>query len=258
MRSVIHGAVKFYQFNTFVPLKHGIFTRQGGVSVAPYDSLNLGGTVGDEPEAVRRNHAIMHETLGLDPTRSVTTWLIHGVDVVYVNGPRDDRHWFAKADAMITDRPNTPLVMRFADCTPLYFHDPVRGAIGMAHAGWRGTVHGMAARTVQAMVERFGSHPADIRAGIGPAIGPDHYQVGEEVVEAAHAYFGSDAPIIRRDPVDGTAYLDLWTANRLDLQRAGVEQVEVAELCTAANIHEFYSHRAENGQTGRFGAVLSL
>lgn len=258
MQPVTAGEVKYYRFETFSTLKHGVFTRYGGVSKAPYDSLNLGGTVGDDLEAVRRNHEIMHETLGLDRSRSVTTWLVHSVDVVAVDGPRSDRHWFAKADAMITDRADTPLVMRFADCTPLYFHDPVGGVIGMAHAGWRGTVNGMAARTVRAMVETFGSRPADIVAAIGPAIGPEAYQVGEEVVEAAHAYFGDDTGIIRRDPVDGTAYLDLWAANHIDLTRAGVEQIEVAAICTADNTHEFYSHRAEKGATGRFGAVLSL
>lgn len=258
MFTVTHNEVKYYQFETFAGLKHGIFTRQGGVSKTPYDSLNLGGTVGDAPDAVRRNHEIIHEALGVDEARSVTTWLVHGVDVVYVDGPRADRHWFAQADAMITDRAGTSLVMRFADCTPLYFFDPVQGVIGMAHAGWRGTVNGMGSRTVQAMMKRFGSRPVDIVAGIGPAVGPQRYQVGEEVVSAALAYFGADAPVIRRDPSDGTAYLDLWTANQIDLLRAGVEQIEVAELCTATNTREFYSHRAENGVTGRFGAILSL
>jgi hypothetical protein len=104
----------------------------------------------------------------------------------------------------------------------------------------------------------YGSRPADIQAGIGPSIGPKHYQVGEEVVTAVRDHFGGDDGLIRRDPADGSAYLDLWAANRLDLERAGVGQIEVAEICTAEHTDEFFSHRAEQGRTGRFGAVLCL
>ncbi len=258
MRSVEDSSVKYYQFESMLSLRHGVFTRRGGVSTGRWASLNVGGTVGDDPDAVWRNHEIMYETLEVNSSRSVTTWLVHSVDVVYVDGPLAERRWFAKADAMVTDRPDTPLVMRYADCTPLYFYDPVKGVIGLAHAGWRGTVNGMAARTVRALQERFGSNPADIQAGIGPAIGPQRYQVGEEVVAATADYFGDVSELVRRDPVDGTAYLDLWTANRIDLERAGVVQIEVAGICTAEHVGEFFSHRAENGATGRFGAIISL
>ena len=258
MLPVMDGAVKYYQFEAMQALRHGVFTRQGGVSKVPWSSLNVGGTVGDDPDDVRRNHEIMYQTLGVNRERSVTTWLVHSVDVVYVDGPLADRRWFERADAMITDRVDTPLVMRYADCTPLYFHDPVKGVIGLAHAGWRGTVNGMAARTVRALEQSFGSRPADIIAGIGPAIGPQRYQVGEEVVSAAQNYFGDLSDIVRRDPSDDTAYLDLWSANRVDLERAGVEQIEIAGICTATRMDEFFSHRAEKGRTGRFGAIISL
>jgi len=138
------------------------------------------------------------------------------------------------------------------------FHDPVRRVIGIAHGGWRGTVQGVAANTVRAMVEGYGCKPEDVQAGIGPAIGPDSYQVGEEVVRAVQDYFGTTDNLIRRDPNDGSAYLNLWEANRLDLERAGVRQIEIAGICTATHTDEFFSHRAEKGRTGRFGAVLSL
>jgi len=109
-----------------------------------------------------------------------------------------------------------------------------------------------------AMIRSYGSNPADIQAGIGPSIGPNRYQVGEEVVEAVQQQFGTTEGLIRRDPADGTAYLDLWAANRLDLERAGVGQNEVAGICTAENTDEWFSHRAEKGRNGRFGAVLCL
>nr|PZN52800.1 MAG: peptidoglycan editing factor PgeF [Chloroflexota bacterium] len=173
-------------------------------------------------------------------------------------GPGRGGGWVAQADAMVTDQPDTPLTMRFADCTPVLFYDPVKGVIGMAHAGWRGTVNGIAARVVGVMQRAFGCRPADIQAAIGPSIGPDRYQVGEEVVDAVMRYFGTTDGLIRRDPRDGTAYLNLWEANRRDLERAGVEDIEVAGLCTATRTDEFFSHRAEKGRTGRFGAVLSL
>lgn len=127
----------------------------------------------------------------------------------------------------------------------------------MAHAGWRGTVQGVSGELVRAMAAAFGSRPADMFAGIGPSIGPEHYQVGEEVVAAVESRFSTLDGLIARNPRDGTAYLDLWAANRLDLERAGVSQIEIAGLSTASHTAEFYSHRAEKGRTGRFGAVIA-
>jgi purine-nucleoside/S-methyl-5'-thioadenosine phosphorylase / adenosine deaminase len=258
VQRVTCGGLAYYRFEQWPHLKHGIFTRHGGVSAAPWASLNLGGNVGDDPQAVRRNHQRMYAALDVEETRACSVWQVHSADVILADGPVRGRRWLALADAMVTDRPDTPLSMRFADCVPILFHDPVRRVIGMAHAGWRGTVQGVAASTVRAMVDAYGCQPRDIRAGIGPSIGPEHYQVGEEVVEAVVVYFGGSDGMIRRDPADGSAYLDLWAANRVDLERAGVVQIEVAELCTATRTDEFFSHRAEQGRTGRFGAVMTL
>ncbi len=258
MQPIHHSGLVYYRFAIWADLTHGIFTRKGGVSQTPFASLNLGGNVGDDPKAVRCNHERMYAALGVDEARVCSVWQVHSADVVIADAPVPGRRWLARADAMMTDRPGTVLSMRFADCTPILFHDPGRGVIAMAHAGWRGTVQGVAARTVRAMTRSYGSRSSDIQAAIGPSIGPRRYQVGEEVVEAVRDYFGSTDALIRRDPADGTAYLDLWAANRIDLERAGVEQIEVAEICTAEHTDEFFSHRAEKGRTGRFGAVLSL
>lgn len=228
------------------------------MSRAPFDTLNLGGNVGDDPKAVRANHERMYAALGVEDSKACTVWQVHSADVVIANAPVRGRRWLAQADAMMTDRTGVPLSMRFADCTPILFHDPVRGVIAIAHAGWRGTVQGMASNVVRAMAAAYGSRPEDIQAGIGPSIGPRRYQVGEEVVDAVQAHFGTTDGLIRRNPADGTAYLDLWAANRLDLERAGVMQVEVAEICTAEHVDDFFSHRQEKGKTGRFGAVICL
>lgn len=258
MKPIRNGGLTYYQFDLWPDMAHGIFTRSGGTSRPPWASLNLGGNVGDDPKAVRRNHELVYAALGLSERRACTVWQVHSADVVIVTDPVRGRRWLALADGMITDRADTPLAMRFADCTPLLFRDPAKGVIGIAHAGWRGTVQGIARHMVEAMVEAYGCKPSNIQVGIGPSIGPGRYQVGEEVVASVHEYFGTIDGLIRRDPTDGTAYLDLWAANRLDLERAGVEQIEVAGICTAQRTDEFFSHRAEKGRTGRFGAVLCL
>lgn len=254
----IGGDVPYYRFSGWDGITHAIFTRHGGVSPEPWASLNTGGTVGDPPENVRRNHHIMYETLNVDASRAVTVWQVHGCDTVMATRPVYNRRWLAPADAVMTDRPGLPLVMRYADCTPVLAYDTVRGAVGIAHAGWRGTVMGMASHLVKAMSNAFGSRPTDIRAGVGPAIGPDRYQVGEEVVKAVQEQFGTLDGLIQRDPADGTAYFNLWEANRRDLLRAGVEDIEVMGICTATRTDDFFSHRGEHGKTGRFGAVICL
>ncbi|MBC7871840.1 MAG: peptidoglycan editing factor PgeF [Chitinophagaceae bacterium] len=258
MQKICHDQLAYYQFRQWPNLKHGIFTRTGGVSAAPWASLNMGGTVGDDPQAVWQNHVLMYEALKIEQTRICTVWQVHGADTVIVDGPVRGRRWIALADGMVTDKPDTPLVMRYADCTPLMFRDPVQGVIGIAHAGWRGTVIGAGVSVVRTMIQAYGSKPTDIQAGIGPCIGPERYQVGAEVVTAVHQHFGTIDGLIHYDPLDGTAYFDLWAANKRDLQGAGVEQIEVAEICTATHTDEFFSHRAEQGRTGRFGAVLTL
>jgi polyphenol oxidase len=258
LKQVTSGTLVYYQFSIWANLNHGVFTRKGGVSPAPWASLNLGGNVGDHHTAVQHNQDLIYQSLKLDSNRICSVWQVHSADVILVDGPVQGRRWIALADGMVTNCPGTPLFMRFADCTPLLFHDPVRKVIGIAHAGWRGTVAGVGANTVRTMVQAYGCEPRDIQAGIGPSIGPQSYQVGEEVVQAVNDYFGTTDNLICHNPDDGTAYLDLWAANRLDLERAGVRQIEVAAIDTATNTDEFFSHRAEKGKTGRFGAVLTL
>jgi YfiH family protein len=236
---------------------HGIFTRLGGVSPAPWASLNVGGTVGDDQVAVRENHRLMYSALNLDGARACTVWQVHSADTVVVKGPVPQRRWLARADGMVTDCSTLPLTMRFADCTPIVLYDPVRHIAGLAHAGWRGTVRGAAVSALKTMRAAFGSRPQDVQAGIGPSIGPDRYQVGEEVVEQVQQAFGTLDGLVRRAD-DGSAYLNLWAANRLALERAGVTQIEVAGICTASRTDEFFSHRAEAGRTGRFGVVIAL
>ena len=102
--------------------------------MAPWDSLNMGGTVGDQTDAVQQNLVLAYDALGVDGTQACTVWQVHSADAVVVNGPVANRRWLARADGMVTDRVGVPLTMRFADCTPLLFFDPAHRAIGLAHA----------------------------------------------------------------------------------------------------------------------------
>jgi YfiH family protein len=254
------GDPVYYQFEQWAGgerLTHGVFTRLGGVSAAPWSSLNVGGTVGDDPAAVRENARRIYAALGLDGAGACTVWQVHSADVALADAPAQGRRWLARADGMITRRRGLPLTMRYADCAPILLYDPVQHALGMAHAGWRGTVLGAGVSTLRALVETFGTRPQNVQAAIGPSIGPERYQVGEEVVAAVAQAFGDADGLIRR-AADGRATLDLWEANRRALARAGVEQIEVAGLCTATRTDEFFSHRAEAGRTGRFGVVAAL
>ena len=258
MERIERSGLAYYRNENWRNLTHGIFTRLGGASAGPWTSLNLGGNIGDDAAAVGENHQRMYQALEAQGDRATTTWLVHGTDVVKVDAPSKGKSWLAKADGMITDQPKLPLVMRFADCVPLLLFDPAKPAIGLGHAGWRGTVNGIAAKVVRAMGKAYGSKPRDIQALIGPAISRANYQVGSEVVNAACKYYGEESGVVRIDPKDSAACLDLWLANQLDFQKVGVEDVEVLRLCTYDNTDDFFSHRAEQGKTGRFGVIISL
>jgi YfiH family protein len=219
--------------------------------------LNTGHTVGDDLDAVARNHDLICQALDFAMSDVVSPHQVHGAAVAVVT--RQDRgRVIEDTDGLITDEPQVLLMLRFADCTPIWFYDPVRRAIGLAHAGWRGTVAGIARAMVAKMQSTFGCRPGDLIAGIGPAIGPCCYQVGPDVAQAVHGAYPADAPRLLESRPANTWHFDLWLANELQLAHAGVEQVSVAEICTACNTDEWFSHRAEQGQTGRFGALIGM
>ena len=253
----IHG-IRYFLFEIFPrALTQAIFTRRGGVSPAPWDSLNVGGTVGDDEARVRENRTRSFAAVGRSLESAFDVWQVHSADAVLAIAPRLPGEPHQKADIMFTDRPGVTLYMRFADCVPVILYDPRKAVVGIAHAGWLGTVRGTSRAAVQTMIQTYGSDPADILAGIGPSIGPDHYDVGPEVVAQIQQTFGGeDVRLI--DSRAGRTYLDLWAANKIQLARAGVEHVEVAGLCTACHLDDWYSHRAEKGKTGRFGALIAL
>jgi polyphenol oxidase len=258
IRQVMNG-LDFVQFESFArhPLHQGIFGRKGGVSPAPWSSLNLGGLSGDSRENIIENRKRIFASFDLPVESIFDVWQVHGNRVICTETtrPLDKEH--EKADAIFTDKPGITLFMRFADCVPLFFYDPVKVVIGIAHAGRIGTLNRIAAVCIQTMRDTYGSNPEDVLAGIGPSIGPDHYEVKEDAVSEAEACFVDTDGILRQES-DGTIFLNLWEANRRILAESGVRHIEQAEICTACHTGDWFSHRAEKGKTGRFGALLAL
>jgi polyphenol oxidase len=242
-----------------------ISTRPGGVSTDPYTSLNLGLGVGDEEEAVLANRRRLFATYGLPLNRSVWSRQVHSDRIAIVgtadagSGALDASTAIDATDALVTAAVDVPLCVTVADCVPIAIHDPKLAVIALVHAGWGGTVLRIASQTVEEMRSRFGSDTADLIVGIGPSIGPDRYEVGADVIAGVRESYGARADELLRPRGDGKALLDLWTANRLDLESAGVEpaKIEVAGISTADTPDRLYSYRAES-RTGRLAAVICL
>ena len=255
--SIVHlNGLRYYRFGS-LKTKHAIFTRHGGLSPEPWASLNVGSTVGDDLSRVRRNRIRSFEAVDSEPDSIFDVWQIHSADVVCAQAPRPSSESYRQADIILTDRPEVTLFMRFADCVPILLHDPRRGVIGLAHAGWMGTLGDVATITVHAMHKNYGSNPADITAGIGPSIGPDHYEIGADVILQVMQKFGDESERYLKSQ-RGKIHFNLWEANRLLLERAGVGQIELSSICTACHTEDWFSHRAEKGRTGRFGALICL
>lgn len=238
---------------------HCFSTRLGGVSTGHLASLNLGASRGDDIRNVIENYRILGAVLGFVPEDVVIARQTHS-DIVR----RVDRSHrgaglltapLEECDALVTNAPGVALFVSTADCTPVLLHDPVTGAVGAAHAGWRGTASGIAGKTVDAMVAAFGCKREDIRAAIGPNIGFCHFQTDADVPDAMHAAFGSEVePFIR--PQNGKYYVNLKEINALVLRRAGVRQIEISGCCTMCAPDRFWSHRVTRGQRGAQGAII--
>lgn len=257
------GDLRFLQFAALAGdgrLQHAIFTRHGGVSPAPFDSLNLSVSVKDDPDCVFENRARAYGLFGRRSETVVHAHLVHGDRVARVTRANDG-DYTPQVDGLITNEPGCALTMNFADCAPILVYDPVRRAIGLGHAGWKGAVCDLPGSLVRAMQQAFGSDPAQLLAAVGPCIGVARYEVGEPVITAVHHAFPDDADALLAPPPNGDGprpHFNLSAANVLNLRRAGVRTVLTANLCTAARTDLFYSHRAEQGQTGRFGVLMML
>lgn len=219
-------------------IRHGFFTRAGGVSDGLYAGLNISAGTGDDPEKVRENRRRVAEWMGVSPDRLLTAWQVHSPDVVVVGTPFAER---PKADALVTDRPGLALGASSADCGPVLFADAEAGVIGAAHAGWKGAFTGVLENTVAAM-ERLGARRERIAAVLGPSIAAGNYEVGPEFVERFSAADAGNDAYFTPSPQPGHAFFDLnrYTTDRLRL--AGVK-AEALGRCTYAEEGLFYSYR---------------
>ena len=242
-----------------ISVPHGFTTRKGGVSKGHLFAMNIGTRRGDDPENVLKNYEILGKAIGFDPKKSVHTKQTH-TDIVRV---ADESLWGAglyapeltPCDALITNTPGTALVVFTADCTPILLSDPITGAVGAVHAGWRGTAANIAGKTVAAMCTHFGCQPENIRAAIGPNIGKCCFETDRDVPDAIFALLGADStPYITQK--GDKFFVDLKGVNAHLLQNAGVLSVDISDACTACDPSLYWSHRKVGSNRGSQGAII--
>jgi len=231
-------------------------SRLGGVSEGPFATLNLGLAVGDAPERVRENLRRFAAAAGVPAEALAAAEQVHGTEVVAAERPG----FQGQADALVTDRPGVALSVQVADCCAVFLWDPVRGAVGLCHAGWRGVVRDAVGRAVAALAARYGAEPARLRAAVAPSIGPCCYEVDEPVLRA----LASSAPwaeaVLHPSRRPGRRHLDLREAVVRRLADAGVprDAVAVEPTCTACARELLFSYRRDGGRTGRMRALIAL
>lgn len=244
-------------------LTAGFSTKIGGVSRGVWDSLNVGLHVGDEADHVVQNRKRIATALGFPFAAWTCAEQTHGDRVFHVTTEHKGRGRLTRedaipdTDALMTDEPDILLVSFYADCVPLYFYDPERNAVGLAHAGWKGTVSFIAAKTIAAMVEQLGCDASRMLGAVGPAIGPCCYEVDDRVITQ---FVQADLTVGIKAKPNGRYDLDLKQLNRHIMIKAGMEehQIVMSDRCTACQRDLFYSHRRDRGQTGRMMSWIGM
>lgn len=238
---------KFEIFRNYAAIRAFFTTRVGGVSGAPFDSMNLGMHSEDPKENVLENRQRLFTALEIPEDRIVRQHQIHEAAAAYVGEPGLQEG----TDAMFTDVPNLFLTVSAADCVPILFFAPAKNIAGVIHAGWRGTEKRIAFHTIDKVKNRFHMDSSEIFAVVGPSIGAEHYEVGEEVAQKFNPEFivsnGGRKP-----------HLDLWKANAHQLRQAGVKNISVSNYCTFTHRDLFFSHRASGGKTGRMLGIIGF
>jgi polyphenol oxidase len=277
MQQHSNGDIIWFQFEQFAGLAdritHGVFARTGGVSNAPYASLNCGLSVGDDRDHVAANRDRVIATLPGHPPL-MTVHPVHGSTVVEIHAedladPEAMSQKLAvKADAMITQARNIGLFWAYADCAPILIIDPVHAAIALVHAGWRGASQAVGVAALQAMSDRYGTRPQDVHVGIGPSIGPCCYEVDDPVraafaahpLASQHAFFSTIMVPTGNGDTRPSLRLDVPACSRAQLIAVGVPEANIEEsgFCPGHQRDLFFSHRMEQSKTGRFAVVLAL
>ena len=266
-----HGekAVPYFTFPAFDELPgiiHGFSSRLGGVSEGFLSSMNLSFSRGDEPERVRENFRRIAESIGFSEKDLVFSMQTHTANVRRVGREDCGRGLerpvgYCDVDGLVTNEPGVVLATFYADCVPLFFVDPVHHCIGLSHSGWRGTVGKIGKATVEMMAKEFGSEPGDLLAAVGPSICQECYEVSEEVIGLFRENFAEELwPKLFYRKDNGHYQLNLWEANRLIFQEAGIlpQHITVTDICTACNPELLFSHRASGGKRGNLAGFLEI
>ncbi len=269
MKKYESNGLVFFKFSHLEKLKdieHGISSRLGGVSRGRYKELNLGLHVGDDDNRVRTNRRRFCAAAGGDPKKLTCGRQSHSANVAVIEendagrGAFDYGESIPDIDALVTDVPGITLMVLVADCVPILIFDPVKKTAAVVHGSWRGTLQGIAGKTIEAMAGEFGCAGRDLLAGIGPSIGPCCYEVGKETAGLFKETWPESASRFIQRTGEQKMKLDLWKANHMQLLSAGVreEHIEEARMCTSCRPDVFYSYRAENGKTGRYAGLIMI
>lgn len=255
----------FYACNhpDWIPVPHGFSTRLGGVSPAPWDSLNLGASRGDAAANVAENFRRFRTAIGCPEGPLVKNHQVHGTlvrSVTAADAERPEGVPVFDADGLVTDETGLTLTVFSADCLPVLFYDPVRRCVAAVHAGWRGTAMGIAAEAVKAMAQRYGCDIKNIRAAIGPGISNCCFETTGDVPAALREHLGPEAGCCITDHQNGKFHVDLKKANLLWLEKAGLARTNIAvcEACTACSLDTFWSHRRTGTTRGSMAAMICL
>jgi len=269
MKILPNDKVKMLQFPVLsgdCNISHFVTTRHGGVSEGAYTSFNPGEYSGDDPEAVRVNRKLLSEAIGIPSECIFAPFQVHGAEIrsiepFFLSLPLDEQQIYLHGvDALVTNVPGVCIAVSTADCVPVLLYAPDVKAVAAVHAGWRGTVQRIAAKTVRFLIDEYGADPCFMKAGIAPSIGPGAFEVGEEVVDAFRKA-GFEMPhILKRNADTGKAHINLWEANRLQLLAEGLStgNIELAGICTHTHPDEFFSARRLGIKSGRILSGILL
>ena len=268
MNMNIKNAVSYLTFKDFEKfdfLTHAFSTRMGGASEGCYKSMNLSFSQRDKEESVERNYSILFSVLGLDINKIAMTNQIHD-NFIKIIKEKDIRsgnlksHIYDKTDGLITDVPGIILVTYHADCPAIFMVDPVKKVIGLAHAGWKGTVKEIAGNLVNLFVKNYNSLPQDLICAVGPAISGDCFEVSEDILPYFENLNLADESYLIPSKIPGKINIDLLEVNRQILIRSGIKESNIikSDVCTKCYHDLLFSHRAMGKNRGTNAAVISL
>jgi len=254
--------ITFPSFERYDNLIHCFTTRKGGVSQGSFESMNIGFSTGDREENVRRNIEIMAKKLNINVDDIVETDQTHTDIIKYVTEEHKGRAFgesaFTGVDGLYTDKRNVALMTFHADCTPVFFYDPAKEVIGLAHAGWRGTLQNIAGKMVKEFINDFNSDPKDIITAIGPSLGSCCFEVDKDVADLFLSK--NEHYKVFMENKGHKYYFNLWEINKYSLMKEGIkeENIEISGLCTKCNNDLFFSHRGQGGKRGLLAGVLMM